>query len=93
MNANTRTKAALLASFYAATRLSNSRDAMPMTAASAAGLLLHLGETTGGALRVCARFPAEGVWLRAAEYLRQLRETEGADTQPPDRLIADGDGR
>lgn len=72
---NERTKEALLASFYAASRIARGGAALTMTAASAAGLLLHLG---GGsvteAIRLGGAMPIEEVWIVAIGYLTEIED-------------------
>lgn len=94
MNENIRSRAALLASFYAATRTADNAQvlgqALVLNAASAAGLLLHTHQTVRAALEACARMPAEGPWPLAGRYLAGLAEDETADTERP-RAAAGGE--
>lgn len=85
MIANVRTRAAMLASFYAASRVTRAGEPLRMNAATAAGMLLHLGGTTRAALEMAARMPGDGPWPLAGRYLAELFDAEGADTVPPER--------
>jgi hypothetical protein len=81
---NIRTSAAILASFYASSRLSDqSRNgALTLNAASAAGMLLHICPGPKSALDAARRMPDDPIWRQVALYLEGLIVEERRDTEP-----------
>lgn len=74
-------RATLLASFYASSRIGTS--SITMTPASAAGLLLHTHRTARAAFEASERMPIDPVWVQASIYLREIAQGEAPDTLPP----------
>lgn len=77
------TRAMLIKSFQAASRMGRVSGIIPMTAATHAGMLLETCATTRAAIEMCET---------ALRYLRQVEDAESAPTQPPASLVA-GVGR
>lgn len=89
---NERTIAALLASFYAASRIARNGAPMVLNAAAAAGLLLHMGGSTQEAIRLGEAMPVEEIWITAIKYLRDVEAEAEAEraTRPELRIVGGG---
>lgn len=86
------TRAAMLASYFAACRVGIRAEALILNATSLAGMLLVEHRSAYEALDACRRMPMGAPWARAAELLAELVDAEGADTVPPMNVMTEGEG-
>lgn len=73
MNQNVRTRASLLASWYAAQRVAGANGAVILNHASAAGMLLDQHVDVVTAIEKC---PAEPWWIPVVEYLKKVADDD-----------------
>ncbi len=75
--------AQLLASFYAACRITRLTEALPMTAATLAGMFLHLFGNPKSAIAALARMPEDSPHAEeAVRYLGLVVAEQEMDTLP-----------
>lgn len=74
MNQNIRTRASLLASWYAAQRVAGANGAVILNHASAAGMLLD--QRGGDVVVAIEKCPAEVWWMPVVEYLKKVADDD-----------------